>query len=294
MICLLTVVAEEPEDTRPLPAGILLHERLVYSKLDETLTLDLYLPPVSTNPVPCVIVIQGGGFLSQDGQKFRPFADYLAINGFAAALIAYPGRPDHTYEETIAAIKGAVRFVRKIGGEYDIDTRTIGAMGRSAGATLAALIAVTGGVEAFEGGHGHSEYSSRIQAAVGFAGVYDFVSRFTDLEEIALQPRVETKIKSNGAWIGGPFSPENRHWLNASAINHLDPTDPPMLLIHSRDDQTVPWVQSRNMNARMREVGLFTEIEIYETGGHGVQPKGPEEDPKARMVDFFRQVLASK
>ena len=163
-------------------------------------------------------------------------------------------------------------------------------MGRSAGATLAALLAVTGGMEGFEDESSTSEFSSRIQATVGIAGVYDFVARFTDQEQISVQPRLDTKIGSNGEWIGEPFSPMNAHWLRASAINHLDASDPPMLLIHSRDDAVVPWMQSRNMYARMRKVGIQSEIEVYETGGHGVQTKGPP-DPKARMVAFFQKIL---
>ena len=67
---------------------LLVHEDLVYSKSDKTLTLDLFVPKTVEGSIPCVMVIQGGGFIAQDGQKFKPFAVYLAEHGFAAALIA--------------------------------------------------------------------------------------------------------------------------------------------------------------------------------------------------------------
>ena len=92
-------------------------------------------------------------------------------------------------------------------------------MGRSAGGTLTALLAVTGDDEELEGNAGHPEFSSRIQAAVAIAGVFDFVARFTDERHIALQPNVDKKLVSNGEWIGPPFSPDNEHWLRASAIS---------------------------------------------------------------------------
>ena len=266
-----------------------LHKGLVYSRVVEELRLDLFLPLNVSKPVPCVIVIQGGGFKSQDGQRFRPFAEHLARNGFAAALIEYRGLPDHTYRETIADIKAAVRFVRKNSAEFGIASEKIGAIGRSAGATLAALLAVSGGVEEFEGEGGHAGVSSRIQAAVGIAGVYDFVARFTEEEQISIQSKLDTKIMSNGAWIGTPFSPTHKDWLTASAINHVDAMDPPMLLMHSKNDQTVPWIQSRSMHKTMIEAGINSEIEISEEGGHG----GPATAMKS-MVNFFRKILAEQ
>jgi acetyl esterase/lipase len=278
------------EPTERLPSGITVHKNLVYSKVDRELTMDLFIPESSPEPVPCVIVIQGGGFNARDGQRFRPFAEYLADNGFAAALIAYRGRPDHTFLATIADTKAAVRYVRKISGQYRIDSENIGAMGSSAGGTLAVLQAVTGGMKKFEGGGGHPEYSSRIQAAVGYSGVYDFAARFTDKQQIKMQPRVENKIESNGEWIGVPFTPTDTHWLDASAINHIDTTDPPVLLLHCKDDTVVPWLQSQNMYEKLQAAGIHTEITYYETGGHGYRIEDPEE-PMARMVTFFRKVF---
>jgi hypothetical protein len=51
-----------------------LHEGLSYSNADPLLKLDLFLPPATVRTVPCVMVIAGGGFLAQDGQRFRHFA----------------------------------------------------------------------------------------------------------------------------------------------------------------------------------------------------------------------------
>ncbi len=264
------------------------HKGLVYSGGPEELTLDLFLPHHAhpAQPVPCVIVIQGGGFRAQNGQRFRPHAENLAKNGFAAALVAYRGRPNHNYLDTISDIKTAVRFVRKISEEYGLSSDHIGAMGSSAGATLAALLAATGGVEELEGDGEHSEFSSRIQAAVGISGVYDFVARFTSEEQRSLQPNLIEKKKTNGEWIGAPFSPKSEHWLRASAINHIDSEDPPLLLLHSKNDQTVPWLQSLEMHESMTRYGIHSVLETSEQGGHA----GPA-NAKERLVAFFEKTL---
>lgn len=264
-------------------------EDLSFTETDPSLTLDLYLPKSKDVPHPCVLVIQGGGFAPQNGQKFKPFAEYLAERGFAAALVSYRGRPNHNYLDTIADNKAAVRFVRANSSKYRIDPNRIGAMGRSAGGTLAAMLAFTGDDPKFEGTGGHHDYASSIQAAVAYAGVFDFVSRFTDKEQIALQPNVKTKIISNGEWIGPPFAVNGADWLNASAINHVDRDDAPTLFLQCKDDATVPWIQTKIMHQAMKRAGAKSSVIYYETGGHGFRDLG--EAPMEEMVGFFEEQL---
>lgn len=262
---------------------------LVYSHSDREMTLDLFLPEGSAKPHPCVIVIQGGGFRAQDGQRFRWVAEYLAERGFAAALITYRGTPDHQYLDTISDTKAAVRYIRKASTQYGMDPDKIGATGSSAGGTLAALLAVTGDDPEYEGDGENPEFSSRIQAAVAFSGVFDFVARFTDKKQIALQPNVDTKIQTNGEWIGQPFSPDGENWLKASAINHVDSGDPAILFVHCKDDATVPWLQSHLMWEKMKNAGIESSTLYYETGGHGYKDVG--EKRLAAMVKFFKERL---
>ena len=255
---------------------------LHFSETAASLTLDLYLPKTSVDPSPCVIVIQGGGFRPQNGQRFKPFAEHLAKHGFAAALISYRGSPQHRYRDTLADVKASVRFIREVADKYRVDSERIGATGRSAGGTLAALLAVTGKDD-------DDDPDARIRAAVCFAGVFDFVSRFTKQEQLQLQPNFKKKLKTNGEWIGPAFSPEDPEWLAASAITHVDPSDPPILFLHSRDDSTVPWIQSREMHRAMADAGIAAEIRVYETGGHSVSPK--DRNSLDDMVEFFRTRL---
>jgi acetyl esterase/lipase len=274
------------EETIQGPNGMSIHEGLQFSHADESLKMDLFFPRESAEAVPCVIVISGGGFRSQNGQRVRNFAEYLAENGFASALIAYRGRPKSTYMASIADTKAAVRFVRSIGSKYNIDPEKIGVVGRSAGATLAVLLTLTADMSEFEGDGGHAEFSSNIQAAVGIAGTYDFVARYSDEEQRAIQPKVEKFVKSNGEWIGAPFSPANEHWLKASAANYVNKIEAPILLMQSKDDPIVPWMQSRDMHAKMTEAGIQSELEIHDTGGHVGPPATME-----MMIRFFRKVL---
>ena len=262
-----------------LSGTIKIVERVPFSPIDSSLTMDLYLPK-SVAPTACIITIQGGGFAAQNGKRFKTFANYLANNGFSVALISYRGRPKHTYKDTLADTKAAVRFVRRNAEKYNINEDKIGAMGRSAGGTLSALLATTGE---------DKDPDARIQAAVCLAGVFDFVSRFTDQRQVDLQPNLKLKKKTNGEWIGSAFSADDPNWLSASAIKHVDALDPPILFLHSRNDRTVPWLQSQQMCDALRRAGVLAQIKIYDDGGHGVKPTRGDSD--ADMLAFFRTHL---
>lgn len=262
------------------------YEKLKFLKTEtEDLTLDLFIPNAVYEPIPCIVVIQGGGFKSQDGQRFRDFAEYIAENRYAAALISYRGLPENTYNTTIKDVKSAVSYICQESAKYAIDKENIGVMGRSAGATLTALLAI-GSDELFEK---TDEFNScTIKAAVAYAGVFDFISRYKDSAQIVLQPNLNTKITSNSKWIGSAFSEDNQNWKNASAINHVDKRDPPILFIHCKDDHVVPWIQTRDMYNKMKDAGINADKLYFENGGHGFHV-GEKELYLGPMLSFFRK-----
>lgn len=243
------------------------------------LRLSLWLP-ARKGPLPCVLALQGGGFLPQTGNGYRGMAEYLASHGFAAALVAYRGRPEQQFPDTLADVRAAAKFLRKNAHTWQLDTTKFAAIGGSAGGTLAALLATTAD---------ETDPDCRIQAAVCFAGVFDFVSRFQDPLQLELQPAHAEKLKTNQEWIGAPFAPTATAWLQASPMTHLSPGDPPILLLHSRNDSTVPWLQSQLCHNRMQQLQLTSELIIYPDGGHGVNPSNGK--PRAEMLRFLRRHL---
>ncbi len=264
-----------------------IHQKIQFSDDDPQLTLDLYLPDSLKIPIPCIIVIQGGGFKSQNGERFRPFARTIVEHGFASALISYRGLPGYTYTTTLTDVKKAVRYIRRESRQYHINPDQIGAMGRSAGATLAVLLAVTG-ENRNPADPDHLDYTGRIQAAVGYAGVYDFVARFSDGAQISLQPGLNTKLQTNQNWIGAPYSPTDNNWHKASAINYVGKTTPPVLLLHCKDDSVVPWLQSQAIYEKMMNKGVCTEVIYFDKGGHGFS-EGSSEQYWLPMMDFFKK-----
>lgn len=252
-------------------SGITVARDLPYARYgDTTLALDLYLPTPAdrAKPVPCVLVIAGGGFLAQDTSRFAATAAYLATRGFATACIAYRGTPKDTFVATIHDTKAAVRWVRANAKQYGIAPEKIGAIGQSAGAHLVTMLAVSGGVAELEGNGGNPEHSSRIQAGVSLAGVFDFISRLKDggHEKRALAE----KRKTNGAWVGVPFSETSEEWKRASTTSYVTPDDAPVLFVHCHGDVVAPLAQSEQMYAALKPASPRSKLILYEGGGHGV------------------------
>ncbi|MFN9827985.1 MAG: hypothetical protein ACK58J_27860, partial [Planctomyces sp.] len=96
LLPLLTLPAQAEEKFHIIPD-------LVFAPHDPQLQLALYLPQ-SKGPLPCVLALQGGGFLPQTGKGYRGMAEFLASHGFAAALVAYRGRPNHQFPDTLADV----------------------------------------------------------------------------------------------------------------------------------------------------------------------------------------------
>jgi dipeptidyl aminopeptidase/acylaminoacyl peptidase len=55
----------------------------------------------------------------------------------------------------------------------------------------------------------------------------------------------------------------------ASPVNHVDATDPPLLLIHGDQDDQVPIDQSRELHVKYKQFDLPVRFEVVHGGSHG-------------------------
>ncbi|MBX3175896.1 MAG: alpha/beta hydrolase [Candidatus Hydrogenedentes bacterium] len=273
----------------PLDGAVSVYRSLPFAAYGEaTLLLDLYVPASTPEPVPCIVVIPGGGFRPQVKDRFGDTARRFAEAGFAAASIGYRGWPEHPFPAAVHDTKAAVRFLRAKAGLLSIDPARIGAFGQSAGGHLAAMLAVSDHPD-LEGDGGNAGVSSRVQAAVTYAGVFDFIERFRESNENENNPE---KRRTNGAWIGEPFSPESAVWRQASPYYHVSTGDAPMLLAHCKDDRTVYWKQSERMYEAMKAVRPESRLLLFEAGGHNLRGSAAVRDEAwSAALAFLRETL---
>lgn len=256
---------------------------IVYAQYEQgrTLRLDLYLPQNrSTETIPGIIAIRGGGWHQGDKEGFAPIAARLAEGGYAVASIEYRTSQEEPFPAAVHDVKAAARWMRANAEQYGIDDAALGAIGGSAGAHLAVLLATSTGIPELEGPETPLEISSQIQAAVGMATP----SALTDF--------IERPVVQNFLAVSPEQSPEA--WVLASPIAHVDRTDPPLLLLHSDTDDIVPYRQSVNLAQQYEKFGVASEVVKVPSAPHAFWhfPAWFDE-VMARAIAFFDAELKS-
>ncbi|MBV8805077.1 MAG: alpha/beta hydrolase [Sinobacteraceae bacterium] len=250
---------------------------LVYSVLPgfRPLRLDLYEPPSGSGPHPLVVYIHGGGWMSGHARHSGAFENWpdvlasLAAKGYVVASVEYRLSHEAPFPAAIQDIKSSIRWLRAHSTEYGIDKSRAVVWGGSAGGQLAALAAMSCGVQALEpppvasppgsppaGGHPEDSETDCVQGVIAWYGVFDFA----------------TLRGATGQQSGGANSPV-RQYLGcassscspaeiaaASPAHYVGHNSPPALLIHGSDDHTVPVEQSRDFYALLKSNGVRVEL----------------------------------
>jgi acetyl esterase/lipase len=127
-----------------VPAGIRARTGMTYDPADPDATLDLYLPPPATGPtapLPVVVWIHGGGFVSGRKEDIGNYARILAGRGFAVASIDYTLAPTARWPGPTRQANAALRWLRVQAPALGIDPERVVLAGDSAGAQIAAELA---------------------------------------------------------------------------------------------------------------------------------------------------------
>lgn len=143
--------------------------------------------------------------------------------------------------------KATVRWVRANEKLYGIDPDRIEACRDSAGTSLVAMLATTGGISELEGTGGNIEVSSRIQAAVGFS-----------------TPALTGRATWPWKWTASVPSRYNK----ISPYKHISADDTPLLFLHGLADGIVDPLEPQDMYNKYKSLGIYTEIELFKDLPH--------------------------
>ncbi len=79
----------------------------------------------------------------------------------------------------------------------------------------------------------------------------------------------------------------------ASAVNYIDRSDPPILLIHGTEDKTVPYQQSRAFYDALKAGSVRVELVTIAGAGHGFAGPNQEADSKKAIDKTFAFIDAT-
>lgn len=241
-------------------AAIPVERDVVYREVDDKqLTLDVCHPPEGDGPFAAVLLIHGGGFSAgdKDGRPWQGICRWVANAGYVAINVNYRLAPEHPFPAAIEDVQAAVEWTRTNADEYAIDPERIGVLGGSAGANLAQLLGASGEGSTVEG--------SRVSAVVSLSGPSDLTEAALDLGNPD-----ERQISTVLDYLGCTDLNNCPQAADASPITHVDATDPPFLLLHSRNER-IPVEQAQAMAGALTEVGADPELLIEPGHAHAVR-----------------------
>jgi acetyl esterase/lipase len=264
-------VGNSKPTTQPknLPPGAKIERDLKYGTVPgRGQLLDLYLPEKIAAPLPLIVWIHGGGWIS--GDKAGCPALGMIPRGYAVASLNYRLSKEAKFPAQIQDCKGAIRWLRANAKKYQLDSDHIGVWGASAGGHLVALLGSSGDVKELEGDvGGNLDQSSRVQCVIDWFGPTDMSVFF---EQAAKVPNV-FKAKPEGSPIftlfGGPVSEHLDLVRQANPITFVKKDNPPFLIVHGDKDPLVPLAQSEILADALKQAGADVHLEVLEGAGHG-------------------------
>lgn len=211
--------------------------------------LDVYAPKQAGAPLPVVVFFYGGGWVSGSRGEYAFAGRAYAARGFVAVVADYRLVPQVRFPAFVEDGAQAVRWAREHVVEVGGDPRRITLAGHSAGAYIAAMLALDRRWLAAAG-----VPDGTVRAAALLAGPYDFYP-FTERrgrDALGMWPR--------------PAETQPITFARADA--------PPLLLLQGTADTVVFPRNAEALAARLRALGAPVELKLYPGKSHIDLAKG--------------------
>lgn len=135
----------------------------------------------------------------------------------------------------------------------------------------------------YAAGWGATYASNRFRAAVGGAGIYNWISE---------AGTNDTRMHEQLAHWDAPLYENFLSYLSRSPIYHIDKARTPMLLLHGELDQSCPVGQAIEMHSALKWKGVPVELVIYPREGHGLDEAPHRLDFATRGLGWFDRYLS--
>jgi acetyl esterase/lipase len=277
---MLEVPIKEPSVN--LISDVVYSQQPIYGDSNVPLEMDI-LQPEGKKPLPAVVFVPGGGFMSANNDKSVQQRMTISEAGYVVASIEYRVTPQSTFPSPLEDVKAAIRYLRANAEKFNIDPENIVVMGSSAGGYLAAFAGITNGLAEFDKGE-NLDQSSDVKAVIDLYGLSD-LTRVGDGFSEEIQALHKSPSAPEGMWVNGPsvMSPGGSIFDNlekaakANPITYITKDAPPFLIMHGDEDTLVSPNQTEILHENLINKGVDSTYYVVKGAGHGgthwVQPK---------------------
>jgi acetyl esterase/lipase len=262
-------------------------KNIVYAEVgNRKLLLDIYMPSSAKSPF-LIVWVHGGAWHS--GTKEAPPLELLSA-GYAIASIDFRVSTEAPFPAQVHDIKAAIRFLRGNANKYGYRQDKIIIWGSSSGGHLAALVGTTNNDSYMEGNEGnYLKESSSVQGIIDFYGPTNFLTILNQ----STPHGINVRAPALAILLGKPVEQVEELAKKASPVYQVDPSDPPILIVHGEQDIQVPVNQSLELMSVYKKNSLPVQFEVIPGAGHGGDVFY-KTDGLVWMKAFLKNVLEKK
>jgi acetyl esterase/lipase len=234
----------------------------------EQLKLDVYRPRDAAAPVPVVMFIHGGGWVSGSKEGSVLYALEFLQMGMAVVNVEYRLAKVAPAPAAVEDCRCALRWIVRNAERLKFDVNRIVVTGGSAGGHLALMTGMVDRAAGFDRGcpaeekirwTGSETGEAKVAAIINYFGITDV----NDMLEDGGNPRgyaIE--------WVGNR-NDVARIASKVSPLTYVRAGLPPILTIHGDADTLVPVSHARRLHEALLKVGAASELLILPGAGHG-------------------------
>lgn len=269
------------------PADSAIHKDIAYDDAHAAQKLDVYLAKAN-QPMPAMIYIHGGGWRAGSKNRIPKWLMKAVSEGWLSVVsVEYRFTDVAPHPAQVNDCVRAIQFVRHNAAKWNIDPQRLGVTGGSAGGHLTLWVALHDDAADADSNDPVKKHSSRVACAVSFAGPTDW----------SLLDEIEHKHPAYRQLLGyEPGTPADemkaKEKRDVSPISFASKDDPPVMQVHGDKDNTVPIEHARNMNERLKSMGVTSELVVIQGASHAVAGAGPQ--VSGRASTFVRERLVGR
>ena len=155
------------------PQGVKCEADIPYGSDRRWQSLNVYYPEGTSQPLPTIVSIHGGGYVYGSKEIYHFYCADLARRGFAVVNFSYRLAPEHKFPAPLEDTNRVMKWLVRNSGKYHLDPQRVILVGDSAGAQLASQYAAIATNPGYAELFGFTVPGIRIRALGLNCGMYD-------------------------------------------------------------------------------------------------------------------------